>query len=92
MSKLFNEIEGTTAVNLIQSLGKDAIQGHSYSMKGNSVIAGFDCTLRTEQWEALIANADKILYWHYDFNPKCKREITLWVGTQYYSVVIIPES
>ena len=92
MSKLFQEIGTSTAVNILKTIGKDTLKAHSYSMKGNHVIAGFACTLRLEQCEALIAHADKILFWHYDFDPKCRRDISLWVGAQMYTIEVMQEA
>ena len=92
MNKLFQEIGTSTAVNILKTIGKDTLKARSYSMKGTHVIAGFDCTLSIEQSEALIAHADKILFWHYDIDPKCRRDISLWVGAQMYTIEVMQEA
>ena len=51
-------------------------------------IVGLDVTLREEQWEALIAYANKIVFWHYDFKPECGRDIDIHIGDAIYSIPV----
>jgi hypothetical protein len=100
-SKIHQVVSTDTAVQIIRQFVADTAKGKTvkarhYIRTNNTSsgvtttppIVGLDVTLREEQWEALIAYADKIIFWHYDFKPECGRDIDIHIGNANYSIPV----
>lgn len=94
---LYNHISTDTAVQIIRDFAKNAktVQARHFIRTNNTEsgevtppIVGLDVTLKAEQWEALIAYADKIIFWHYDFSPDCGRDISIHLGHANYCISV----
>lgn len=100
-SKIHQHVGTDTAMQIIRQFVAnkpegETVQARHYIRTNNTSsgvttpapVVGLDITLREEQWETLIAYADKIIFWHYAFNPECGRDIDIHVGNATYSIPV----
>jgi hypothetical protein len=96
-TELHQYLSTDTALSLIRDFAKDAksIPARHYIRTASTAsgqvsppVVGLEVSVRPEQWEALIAYADKIVFWHYAFDPKCGREVSIHVGHATYVIPV----
>ena len=93
---LYQEIGTQTSVDIIKDFLRDAPEGklkhyvkaNHYVRAGDKLVIGVEVSLRYDQCETLIAHADRILFWHYDFKPDCGRNIDIKIGNATYSIEV----
>ena len=93
---LYQEIGTQTSVDIIKDFQRDAPEGklkhyvkaNHYVRADDKLVIGTEVSLRYDQCETLIAHADRILFWHYDFKPDCGRSIDIKIGNATYSIPV----
>jgi hypothetical protein len=93
---LYQEIGTQTSVDIIKDFLRDSPNGkleqrltaNHYVWAEDKLLIGTEVSLRYDQCETLIAHADRILFWHYDFKPDCVRIIDIKIGNATYSIPV----
>lgn len=85
---LYDEIDAEQARALWAVSGKDIRDAEGFAYKDGKSIAHYSVRLNRFNFDALIENADEILYWHYGFSPECGRELSIKVGSNSISVSV----
>ena len=85
---LHDEIDAQQARALWALSGSDIRDGEGFAYIGTKAVAHYSVCLNRVNFDALIANANEICYWHYGFHPECGRELSIKVGSTIISVSV----